>query len=111
MMDRATEKKLHAITRLGKEIWLNSHDTGIPMVWGVVEDEVGIVVDGAKHVIHRVRLADGAGRDGESYGYKCGSFIVDHTGNIKWSQYSQLLSENEYRELLALVKTKGWPIL
>jgi hypothetical protein len=38
------------------------------MLWGVVEDEVGIVVDEAKHVIQRIRLADSVGRDARSTG-------------------------------------------
>ena len=111
-MDWNDQKKLEATTRVGKEVWSNARDTGIPMLWGVVEDEVGVVVDGAKHVIQRVRLADGVNEAGERYGYKSGSFTIDaRTGSIKWSQYSLMLMESEYRELLALAKTRGWPIL
>jgi hypothetical protein len=116
-MDWNTEKKLEAMTRVGKELWLASRDTGLPMLWGVVEDEVSILAEDAKHVIQRVRLADGvrrdgAGKHGEQYGYRSGSFTVDtRTGSIRWKQHSQVLSEREYRELLALAKGKGWPIV
>jgi hypothetical protein len=108
----ADQKKLEAATRVGKDIWLNARDTGMPTRWGVVEDEVGLIVDGAKHVIQRIRFADDIAWDGCEYGYKTGSFVVDpRSGSIKWAQYSQVLSEHEYRELLALAKARGWPIL
>jgi len=106
------QQRLETATRVGKEIWLNARDSGMPMRWGVVEDEVGLVVDGAKHVIQRIRLADGVPWDGSDYGYKTGSFMIDpRTGAIKWAQYSQVMSEHEYRELLAMAKARGWPII
>jgi hypothetical protein len=81
-------------------------------LWGVVEDEVSLVTDRAKHVIQRIRLAKDVSWDGSDYGYKAGSFVIDPaTGKVKWAQYSQVVSEHEYRELLAKVKTRGWPIL
>jgi hypothetical protein len=84
----------------------------MPVRWGVVEDEVGLVVDGAKHVIQRIRLAEGVNGDGSAYGYKTGSFVVDpRSGSVKWAQYSQVMSEHEYRELLAKAKARGWPII
>lgn len=111
MSDWSDQKRLEAATRIGKEVWLNSRDSGMPVRWGVVEDEVGLVVDGAKHVIQRIRLADGVSWDGSVYGYKTGSFVIDpRTGGVKWALYSQVLSEQEYRELLAIAKTRGWPI-
>lgn len=111
-VDWTTEKKLEAMTRIGKDVRLIDRETGTEKVWGVVEDEVGIVVDGAKHVIQRVRLADDMTWNGDSYGYRTGSFFVDRrTGSIKWAQYAQTLLEPEYRELLALAKKKGWPVL
>ena len=104
--------KLTAMSRLGKEVWVNDRETGMPMLWGIVEDEVSIVVDSAKHVIQRIRFADAIRQGGESHGYRNGSFIVDaRSGSIKWAQYSQTLLESEYRELLLRLQKRGWPIL
>jgi hypothetical protein len=111
-MDWDNQMKLNAMSRIGKEVWVNSRETGRPMLFGIVEDEVSILVDDAKHVIQRIRLADGVMQHGQKYGYKTGSFVIDQqTGDIKWGQYSQMLLEAEYRELLTHVKKKGWPIL
>lgn len=104
-------QRLDAATRIGKEVWLNERGSGMPMLWGVVEDEVGIVVDDAKHVIQRIRLAAGVSWDGSQYGYKTGSFTIDpRSGAVKWAQYSQVLSEREYNELLARARAKNWPM-
>ncbi|MBI2202243.1 MAG: hypothetical protein HYU41_00040 [Candidatus Rokubacteria bacterium] len=105
------QQKLENATRVGKEVMANARDSWTPVVWGVVEDEVSLVVDGAKHVIQRVRLAKGVSWDGSEYGYKTGAFLIDpRTGAVKWAQYSQVLSESEYTQLLARARAKGWPI-
>ena len=104
-------RRLEAATRVGKEVWLNERGSGMPILWGVVEDEVGLVVDDAKHVIQRIRLANGVSWDKSEFGYKTGSFTIDpRSGGVKWAQYSQVLSEREYGVLLAKVREKGWPL-
>ena len=106
------QRKLETATRIGKEVIAQARDSWSPIAWGVVEDEVSLVVDGAKHVIQRIRLAKDAAWDGSEYGYKTGTFQVDpRTGAIKWAQYSQVLSEREYCELLTRARAKGWPII
>ena len=111
-MDWDHEMKLTAQSRVGKEVWVNARETGLATLFGIVEDEVGIVVDGAKHVIQRIRLAEDASRDGEKYGYRTGSFVIDlRTGHVKFGQYSHVLLEGEYRELLQRAKAKGWPVV
>lgn len=100
-------QRLEAATRLGKEVCLNERGSGRPMV----EDEVGLVVDDAKHVIQKILLANGVSWDGSRYGYKTRSFTIDaRTGSVKWAQYSQVMSEREYSELLAKARAKAWPI-
>lgn len=104
-------QRLESASRIGKEVWLNERNSGMPILWGIVEDEVGVVVDDAKHVIQRIRLAKDASHDGSEYGYKTGAFTIDpRTGSVKWAQYSQVVSEQEYRDLLARAKAKGWPV-
>jgi hypothetical protein len=104
-------QRLELATRVGKEVWLNERSSGMPILWGIVEDEVGLVVDDAKHVIQRIRLAKDVSWDESEYGYKTGSFTIDaRTGSVKWAQYSQVVSEQEYRELLTKARAKGWPV-
>lgn len=111
-MNWSDEKKLESMTRIGTEVRVIDRQTGRETFWGVVEDEVAIVVEDAKHVIQRIRLADDARRNGDEYGYKTGTFFVNrHTGRIKWAQYAQAVTESELQELLALAKKKGWPVL
>lgn len=106
------QRKLELATRIGKEVIAQARESWSPIVWGVVEDEVSLVVDGAKHVIQRIRLAKDITWDGSEYGYKTGTFQIDpRTGSIKWAQYSQVISERELSELLARARKKGWPIL
>ena len=110
-MDWNDEKRLESLTRIGEDVRLIDRTTGRERLWGVVEDEVGIVVDGAKHVVQRVRLADDVRRNGNEYAYKTGSFTMKARGGIRWTPYAQTVSENELRELLGLMKKKGWPVL
>jgi hypothetical protein len=106
------QRKLETATRIGKEVIAQARDAWSPIVWGVVEDEVSLVVDGAKHVIQRIRLSKDIAWDGSEYGYKTGTFQLDaRTGAVKWAQYSQVLSERELSELLARARSKGWPLL
>ncbi|MBI1734547.1 MAG: hypothetical protein HYR51_05175 [Candidatus Rokubacteria bacterium] len=99
------EDLLERATRVGREVWIRT-DTGVSVLCGVVEDEVQVLTDGAKHVIQRIRLADGG-----AHGYETGSFVVDPgTGRVKWSQRPQVISETDYRELLEKAKTRGWPL-
>ena len=64
-----------------------------------------------ERVIQRIRFAEAVRWDGSEYGYKTGSFTLDdRTGAVKWAQYSQCLSEKQYRELLGKAREKGWPI-
>jgi hypothetical protein len=106
------EQKLGSMTRIGMEVRLIDRHTGRERVWGVVEDEVGIVADDVKHVIQRIRLAADVRQNGDGYGYRTGSFFEDrHSGRIKWAQYAQAVTETELQELLALAKKKGWPVL
>jgi hypothetical protein len=111
MMQWDDEQRLEGSSRLGKEIWLKARDTGLPVVWGIVEDEVGLIVEDARHVIQRVRLVKEMTIDGSDYGYKTGAFVIDRNpGKVKWSQYSPGISERAYRKLLTLAKARGWPL-
>ena len=111
-LDPEDQRKLEAATRLGKEVVATGRDSWSPTVLGVVVDEVSVVANAAKHVIQRIKLTKDIAWDGSEYAYKAGTFYVDsRTGDVKWAQYSQIISEREHRELLARARAKGWPIL
>lgn len=99
------EDQLARATRVGREIWTTT-DAGARVLCGVVEDEVDVLTDTVKHVIQRIRLADGG-----AYGYETGSFVLDAgSGRVKWSQRVQVILETDYREMLEKAKTRGWPL-
>jgi hypothetical protein len=110
-MDWDKQQKLETATRIGKQVWLNGKGGWTPTLWGTVDDEVAIVGDGVKHVIQRIRFADGVSWDGSEYGYKTGAFTYDERSSaVKWAQYSQCVSEKEYSELVEQARKKGWPV-
>jgi hypothetical protein len=112
MLDADLVRLLEGATRVGKEVWLKARDQWTPVLWGVVEEEVSILGDQAKHVIQRIRLADGVAWDASDYGYKVGSFVYDdRAGAVRWANHSQLLSEKEVRELLSKARSRGWDIV
>jgi hypothetical protein len=78
---------------------------------GIVEDEVYVMVSEYKHMIQRIRFASGVSWDGSTHGYRTGYYTYDAAGkNIKWGQYTQFLTEREYRSLLAKARERGWDV-
>lgn len=78
---------------------------------GVVEDEVYVLVSDYKHMIQRIRFADGVSWDGSDYGYRTGYYTYQaDMRHIKWGQYTQFLTETEYQVLLRKARAKDWPI-
>jgi hypothetical protein len=72
---------------------------------GVVEDEVYIIVGDYKHLIQKIRFIDGVSWDGSIFAYRTGYYTFQHGKRyIKWGQYTQFLTENEYRTLLQKAK-------
>jgi hypothetical protein len=80
------------------------------MSGGRIEDEVYIMVGDYKHMIQRIHYC-APDPMGDDYGYRSGYYTLDGDArNVKWGQFSQHLSERQYRELLGKAKAKGWPI-
>jgi hypothetical protein len=72
---------------------------------GTVEDEVSIMTEDYKHLIQRIRLSDGR------YGYRTGYYTYDVAGRtIKWGQFTQFLTAQQYQTLLSQAFAKGWDI-
>jgi hypothetical protein len=79
---------------------------------GLVEDEVYIIVGDYKHLIQRVKFEEGVSWDRSTHAYRTGYYTYDASRKaIKWGQYTQFLTEAEYRALLGKARDKGWPII
>ena len=119
-MDKGQEARLKAKTGIGKGVWFKDKRTGQSKLMGRVEDEVAIYVSDYKHLIQRIRCSEnrssGGGEkgcywDGSKYGYRTGYYTFDQSGKkLLWGQYTQFLTEIEYRRLLNKAKEKGWDI-
>lgn len=118
-MNREQERELESKSGIGKSVTFKDKETGENIHWGNVVDEVYILVGDYKHLIQRIEYpqsADWSGNtaaywDGSKFGYRTGYYTFDNTGRkILWGQYTQFLTEKEYRELLGKARQKGWPI-
>jgi hypothetical protein len=119
-MDKDQEARLKAKTGIGREVWFKEKMTGQSKPWGRVEDEVAIYVGDYKHLIQRIRCHEDRSFDGgekgrywdeSKYGYRTGYYTFDRSGKkLLWGQYTQFLTEREYRILLSKAKEKGWDI-
>ena len=110
-MDEEQKKKLVSKTRIGKTVWFKDKQTGIPERFGVVEDEVYILVHDYKHMIQKIRHPQSAYWDGSKFGYRTGYYTYDkNMKHIVWGQFTQFLTEKEYNQLLSKARAKGWII-
>ena len=103
--------RLESMSMIGRLVTFKNK--GKPGSWivGTVEDEVSIIVWEYKHLIQRIKFAAGMSWDGSTHAYRTGYYTYQ-TGRayIKWGQYTQLLTETEYRELLGKARKKSWDI-
>ncbi len=103
--------RLQSMSRVGRQVIFKNKGGGGSRVMGTVEDEVYIIVGDYKHMIQRVRFAPAITWDGSEYAYRTGYYTFDARGrSIKWGQYTQFLTENEYQTLLSKARAKGWPL-
>jgi hypothetical protein len=105
------ERKLRSASRIGKQVrFKNKKEAGHRIV-GVVEDEVYIIVSDYKHMIQRIKFADGQGWSGNQYAYRVAYYTWDAgMKSVKWGQYHSLLAESELKSLIYQAKEKGWKI-
>lgn len=70
-----------------------------------------IIIGEYKHLIQKVKFEGGVSWDKSIFAYRTGYYTFENgRKHIKWGQYTQFLTENEYRTLLAKAKAKGWDI-
>jgi hypothetical protein len=78
---------------------------------GTVEDQVHVMVSDYKHVIQKIRFADDLSWDGSTHAYRTGYWTYDAgKKRIVWGQYTQFLTEKEYKALLAQARQKSWDL-
>jgi hypothetical protein len=103
--------RLTRATRKGKPVVFKHKDGTGHWTVGVVEDEVYLRVGKYKHVIQRIKFAENAGWGENTHAYRTGYYTYDRNHKrIVWGQYTQFLTETEYRDLLSEVRKKGWNI-
>lgn len=116
-------KKLDEASTVGRSVWFKNKQTRGQTLWGTVVDEVFIIVgedtdDPYKHMIQKIRPAkatfeDEKAWDGSAYFYRTGyyTFKAENKEHLIWGQYTQCLTETEYKELLRKAREKGWNIV
>jgi hypothetical protein len=107
-------RKLEAHSTIRKQVWFKIKGMAKRELWGTVEDEVYIIVgdedDPYKHMIQRIRPAEHRTWDGSTHYYRTGYYTFTGKGpeRLTWGQYTQLLTHEQYQQLLAKAKQKGW---
>src|SRR5262249_7070954 len=104
-------QRLERVSRIGKQVVHKHKGGGGYRGMGIVEDEVYVLANDYKHVIQKIRLESGTYPDGSRYAYRTGYYTYDaKRKRIVWGQYTQFLTEQEYKQLLAKAQAKGWGI-
>lgn len=110
-MTDAQRSRLESMSRRGKAVVFKKKGGGGHQTMGVVEDEVYVMVSDYKHVIQKIRFAEGVAWDGSVHAYRTGYYTYDaKKKRIVWGQYTQFLTEKEYKALLAQARAKGWQV-
>jgi hypothetical protein len=104
--------RLERMTMVGRRLCCKDKlQSGKPWQPGLVVDEVYIMVSDYKHLIPQIEFAPGQSWDGSRYAYRTGYYTYDKDmRNIKWGQYTQFLTEKDYRTLLSRARQKGWDL-
>jgi hypothetical protein len=113
-MTSTQREKLESASRLDRTVRFRDKETGKVEEWGTVVDEVYVIVaedgdDPYKHMIQKIRQTTDSG---DQWLYRTGyyTFRAKDKEKLVWGQYAQLLTEIEYKVLLAKAKAKGWSI-
>ncbi len=70
-----------------------------------------IIVEDYKHLIQKIELDGKPSTDDSVHGYRTGYYTFSYgMKKIVWGQYTQFLTEQQYRNLLGQARAKGWNI-
>jgi hypothetical protein len=103
--------RLESISRKGKDVRFKYKGRSDRYTMGQVEDEVYVMVNDYKHVLQRICFCKGVSWDGSTHAYRTGYYTYDSkVTRIVWGQYTQFLTEKEFKALLGLAREKGWDV-
>jgi hypothetical protein len=111
-MSEQQRRRLEGMSMIGRKIsFADKREPHHRWEPGVVVDEVYIMVSEHKHVIQKIKFLPGESWDGSRFAYRTGYWTYDKDmRRIKWGQFSQFLSEKDYRQLLKRAKEKKWKL-
>jgi hypothetical protein len=111
MMTPEQQTRLERMSMVNRSVTFRHKDWSGHRLMGTVEDEVYVMVSDYKHMIQRIRFAADVSWDGSTHAYRTGYYTYDAgMKHIKWGQFTQFLTEAEYRDLLGKARAKGWDI-
>jgi len=110
MMTPEQFKRLESTT-IGKTVTHKNKGGSGHQVVGTVVDEVYIIVSDYKHLIQKIAFTPGNEWGGNMFAYRAGYYTFDaKMKKPTWGQYTPVLTESQYRELLQKARQKGWAI-
>jgi hypothetical protein len=109
-LSREQRKRLEAASGVGKLVHFKIKGGTERNCMGTVLDEVYVLVGDYKHLIQQIQAVE-AYWDGSKIGYRTCYYTFDAEGkHVKFGQYTQFLTQREYKALLAKAKARGWPL-
>lgn len=109
-MTEEQTRKLENLSMIGRNVHFKIKGMNEKAVYGKVVDEVYLIVEDYKHLIQKIKITHEFWKRSE-YGYRTGYYTWDaHKRRIVWGQYTQVLTQEEYKELLAKAKERKWEI-
>ncbi|MGD0591409.1 MAG: hypothetical protein ABSA44_11530 [Bacteroidota bacterium] len=112
IMHKSLTRRLEAQSQKGKKVFFKSKRNDNIELVGEVVDEVYVIFVDYKHMIQKIRFAEGQSWDAKSkFFYRFGYYTYDKNyKNIKWGQYTPSIREKDLRILLRMARRKGWKI-
>ena len=107
-MTKNERKTLERCTGINKQVWFKHKGKPGREQWGIVEDEVSIIVKDYKHLVQRIKLEPETWGN-KKYAYRTAYYtLTAKTRKPIWGQYHALLLEADYRRLMRKAHQKGW---
>ena len=110
-MTDAQKLRLQSMTGMHKNVTFKHKGGGGHRIMGRVVGEVHVMVNDYKHVLQKIEFADDISWDGSTHAYRTGYWTYDAgKKRIVWGQYTQFLTETEYKVLLSQARKEEWDI-
>ena len=107
----AQHAKLKPQSHIGRPVKFKRKGGGGYRTIGIVEDEVDVITSDYKHAIQKIRFADPVAWGGSIHGYRTGNWTNEaNKKRIVWGQYTQFLTDKQYKTLLGKARAKSWEL-